>query len=278
MLPPADDVAVTRLRRRRATSFKFGLHRAEVFAHSLRRCKRADCFSSISDSESSSRTCCFHGFFSTSFAAPRRLRRQATQPKMRTQMNSARQTAKIGIYVERSSFRPVRFQPGGSLAVMSVDVDGTLDEESEGNWVGSAWSSTSGITPVFSGCRSLSVAQSQYVEPYSVQLSSFRQRPSSPCTYLSGTCGAAAPTRLTRLGIDEYPKNSLACSSSVTSASVRRDEDGRSGTKRVLRYGQRKSGGGGSDDRGRPSAVDEEAATVANSAIRFEEGRGGGLF
>lgn len=42
---------------------------------------------------------------------------------------------------------------------------------------------------------------SQYVEPYSDQLCSFRQRPSTSSVYLAGTNAPGPPTRLTRVGV-----------------------------------------------------------------------------
>lgn len=104
---------------------------------------------------------------------------------------------------------------------------------------------------------------SQYVEPYSDQVCSFRHRPSGPWTYLSAMLDLRCRRRLVRVGVGErwYAASSRSSRRvGVTSGASRG------------RKGQRKSGGWESWARGRPSAEEQEAATVANEANRAEEG------
>ena len=107
------------------------------------------------------------------------------------------------------------------------------------------------------------------VDPYNVQLGTFLQIPSSPWENLSGTEARLPGRRFVFVGVGERCTTLRSRSRSL----VLSLEDEAQSRGSEARMGQIKSRGWECSLRGRPSAVDDEAATAASKATTDFEGR-----
>ena len=149
-----DAMECGRFRRRRADDLTFAFHRAVARAH-IFWCVRA--FLISSDSASPPSEASRRSFSRSLWAYARRFLRQATQPKMKTQMRMARRRDMVRMIGVRKFLESedLAGHPDGSwFVILLVDEGDAVGRGSLASCVGLIWSSTSG-TEVSSGVASV---------------------------------------------------------------------------------------------------------------------------